>query len=108
MESKCYHISNVCVKEYGGKKYFSSTELSKIVEVDDIGKVCDESVVVDDGSQFFVGEIVGIVSYTEFQGCLSCGAKVTEINVGVGQCGKCGLKQKLSRCKRNASTKVVI
>ena len=55
-----------------------------------------------------VGEIVGIVSCTEFQSSLSCGAKVTEINVGIGQCGKCGLKQKLSQCKRNAVAKVVI
>ena len=50
--NKCYCISNVAVKAYGGKKYFSSIEMSKIIEVDDIGEVCGESIVVDDGRVF--------------------------------------------------------
>ncbi len=78
---------------------------SEIKEIEDIGGVCEESMCTDIQKRY--GEIVGIVSYTELLGCVSCEAKVLENKV-VGTCGKCGLKQKMTRCKKNAAARVMI
>lgn len=52
--------------------------------------------------------IVGVVSSTKFLSCVSCAAKVTQTNIGIGQCEKCLLKQKLGRCKESNTAKVLI
>ena len=76
---KSYKISNVCVKAFAGKKYFSTLEATDVVEIDDIGSVCEANVApLGDNTEFFVGEIIGIQSCTMFHSCLSCKGKVEE------------------------------
>ena len=100
-----YYIKNVTVKSYQGQKYFSTTDETELVEIADIGEVCDK---VDDGKVKFVGEIVGIVSFTQFLGCVVCGSKVNEVNKVIGKCSKCELKQKMDRCKSNKAARVMV
>ena len=72
-EGKSYRICNVCVKAYGGMKYFSSTDTSTVDEITDIGEVCVKSI---SKNEVFIGEIIGIVSSSHFSSCVSCGGKV--------------------------------
>ena len=105
---KCYSISNVSVRTYSGEKYFSSSKESEVQEIAEIVGALDEGHVID--NEDFVGDIIGVISCNSFRCCLSCAAKVEEIGVasGIGCCVKCGVKQKLARCKSNAVAKVIL
>ena len=105
-KGKCYSMTNVSVKAYQGQKYFSTTDMTEITEIDvELGEICEN---FDDGKLKFVGEVVGIVSFTEFAGCTVCAAKVDSVNEVIGICSKCGLKQKLARCRKNRATRLII
>lgn len=53
------------------------------------------------------GDIVGVVVYADEQKCcISCKAKVHPITDVVGECTKCSMKVKLSRCETTASARV--
>ena len=100
-----YNMKNVLVKSYQGVKYFSTASETEFTVIDDLGDVRGE---LDDGNVTFIGEVVGVESFTEFIGCVTCNAKVSELNDIVGQCSKCGMKQKLSRCKKSRAASVVL
>ena len=109
--NKCYMFTDVVVKEYCGRKYLSTTGASAICDADvsEVGEVCQESVVEQDDTRIqMVCSVVGVVSYTKFLSCISCGAKVEEMNNGIGDCGKCLLKQKVGRCKQSVTAKLLI
>ena len=55
-----------------------------------------------------VGEVIGVVSCEEYLGCMLCKAKVGECNEMIGQCGKCGMKQKLTRCSKSCAARFII
>ena len=104
-----YKISEVAVKMYSGKKYFTLTDNSTVEVINDIGKVVEEA--ADSGmccGKLVVGEVIGVVSCEEYLGCMSCKAKVGECNEMIGQCGKCGMKQKLSRCSKSCAAKFIV
>lgn len=107
-EGKSYTISSVGVRAYQGVKYFSMSEDCEVKEIDRIAdEVCDK---VDnrDKNRKVVGEISGIMSFVEFVACSMCDAKVCEMKNGIGQCNKCGLKQKMSKCHQSTSARLVI
>ena len=92
-------MTNVSVKAYQGQKYFSTTDVTEVTAIDvELGEICEN---FGDGKLKFVGEVVGIVSFTECAGCTVCAAKVDSVNEVIGICSKCGLKQKLARCRKN-------
>ena len=103
--SQSYRINKVAIKAYNGRKYFSTLEETTVGEIYDIGDVSNEK--RNDTEQFF-GSIIGVVSCTEFLSCFSCNAKVTEKKAGIGTCNKCGVSQKMMRCKKNIAAKVVV
>ncbi len=104
---KSYRISNVSVKAYNGSKYLSSVDGSETVEVSDVGDVIDNTIIKQ--NDHVVGEIVAIVSYSSFSGCISCGAKVAILGSGqIGGCEKCALKQKITKCKKNVAARVIL
>ena len=45
-----------------------------------------------------------------YASCISCSAKVSEKSTSstIGICRKCGIKQKLARCRKNTAARVVI
>jgi hypothetical protein len=101
---KCYAISDVCIKSYSGQKYFSTTDDTTIQEIAEIGTVCQT---INTGEEQFVGDIVGVISSNSYYSCISCSAKVDGDGV-IGCCSKCGMKQKINRCKRNSVLQVMI
>ncbi len=75
-------------------------------EVEDIDSVVQSSVKC--GNKICIGEVVGVVSCTEFLSCITCKAKVNVSVAGFGICSKCGLKQKVSCCETNSAARIVI
>ena len=53
------------------------------------------------------GEIIGVVSFEQYISCIGCKGKVTEETNMMGECNKCKMKVKLSRCTPNATANVV-
>ena len=109
-----YNLLNVAVSSYNGI-YLSVSSNSEIKEIDDIGEVLDQY--QDDiqlsGLKEVYGEIVGVVRCESYYTCLVCRAKVSNcqtVTMGttMGECGKCGLKVKLARCKKSIVATLLI
>ncbi len=54
------------------------------------------------------GEIDGVMSCNEYPSCISCKSKVKKENDVIGECSKCGLVMKLSKCPNASMVKVLI
>jgi hypothetical protein len=105
--NKCYTIRSVYVKTYNGQKYFSSTDDSVIQEIADLGEV---SLIESNSEDEIIGEIVGVLSNNSFHSCISCASKVEQFQDSdvIGRCSKCGLRQRISRCKLKLVAQVMI
>lgn len=98
-QDKCYRIEMVTVREYAGTKYLSLSEMSRIQEVDDIGKVLS----IEDEDVEEVGQ--GLKEKLSLSSLLksmpaaltACKGKVQIINDIIGECSKCNTKVKLAR-----------
>lgn len=101
----CYNISMVNVKVYNGVKYFSTISSTVITVIDDrfAELTVEKSSSSFDEKARFVADVVGIESFSQFLGCLSCKSKVSELNKTVGKCTKCGIMVKLAKCKKNVA-----
>lgn len=64
--------------------------------------------VIDDGKCVVKGEIVGVVGCDSYSSCKTCKAKVVEVSEVVGECSKCGMKVKMSRCTRSVAARLVV
>ena len=53
------------------------------------------------------GEVVGVMSVEEYVCCVGCQGKVIRETDVIGECGRCKMKVKMSRCKRGATAHVV-
>lgn len=103
----------MCVKAYNSDKHFSTIASTVVKEIskDDVQEVVPDDVAIDVetfAKEEFLGKIVGVESCNTFLSCLSCSAKVVEINSILGRCQKCGLRQKMSRCKRKSIARVML
>ena len=104
-EDASYRLNNLLVNEYGGQKYLSLME-----EVTDIGIVASE----DEGDEQIEegeaveGEIVAVTGMDDYCSCVKCYGKVKIVNRVMGECGKCGAKVKLSRCKKQMSVRFIV
>ena len=106
-----YRLENVTVRDYCMKRYLSFSEDAVIRDVDDIGET--ETI---DGSEdeqapdanVFDGEIVAVVQCDSYLSCVSCRGKVKSVNDVIGECGKCSIKQKLSKCKQKDTAKIIL
>ena len=52
----------------------------------------------DVGANRFHGEIVAVVNVDEYFGCIVCKAKVQQQNSIIGECSKCRMKVKMTKC----------
>lgn len=50
--------------------------------------------------------VVGVKSFDIYNACYSCKGKVEAVTDDVGECGRCGITQKLDKCKEIASAKI--
>ncbi len=108
-----YRLCQVGVREYGGVKYLSLSENSETASVDDVGDVfAEEDDVGSEQNALSVidGEVVGVLSVDEYSSCLSCRGKVKTIGTSnaIGECMKCHLKVKMTRCAKSKGAKIVI
>lgn len=53
------------------------------------------------------GEIVGVASIDEYLSCLNCKAKVHQISSVMGECSKCKMKVKISKCDVNSNADIL-
>lgn len=104
---KCFRVSGLIVKVYQGAKYLSLSDEATVEQIGDLGEVADVPDEGDTSNDGIEGEIVGVASVNEFTSCLSCKAKVNAVGESIGQCTKCGLKVKLSKCELRISARVV-
>ncbi len=105
-----YKLANVTVRSFNGAKYVSLSENSSIQPVTDIGEVNED---VDFGEEtfgvrVFDAEVVGVISCDNYNSCASCKAKVVKKSEVMGECTKCGMMVKMSRCKQSAAAKLVL
>ena len=85
----------------------SLSEKSSIKEVQDIGDVVsddnlDQSI---DRVNVVEGEITGCEEYVS---CKSCKAKVIKLSTNIGECTKCNMKIKLSKCTKSIAARFII
>lgn len=98
--SNSYKLINVNVCLFNGK-YISVSAKSVITEVEDIGNVMECCDANDVDVVELYSNIIGIIRIESYNSCSVCKSKVTEISVIMGECIKCGLKVRMSKCKRN-------
>ena len=100
-----YKVTDVSVRNWAGKKYLSTTESSKVEQIENLPDVLPEEIEGRDDYST-EGEIVGIQSIDEYLWCIMCKGKVSELNQAIGQCSKCGTKQKLVKCIKNVAARI--
>lgn len=106
---KSYELTEALIRMYNCKKYITLTEDGVVKEISDIGEVVQGD--CDAGSshgRVVLGELVGIVSCEEYASCLSCNAKVGKYSDVIGECTKCGMRQKLSKCGKSIAVQFIV
>lgn len=107
-ENLSYNFHNFVVHTYMQERYISlPKDGATFKEISDIGEVhqdkpADSSFTVHDG------EIVGILSFTNYPICLSCKKKVLSTTHDLGRCSNCNSLQLLNKCKIQMSAKLII
>lgn len=108
-EGVSYKLLNVGIRSFQNSKYVSLSTQSMINEISDIGEVIN--VGLDEkkgGVKTVYGEIVMVVGIDEYSACRSCGAKVVQTSLLVGECSKCGQKMKIGKCKKDSAARFII
>lgn len=99
-EGGSYKLSDVSVRSYDGEKYLSFVCGSSLISMDDAEAEVKEDTMED-------CEVIGVYAFNAYPTCLSCKQKVTASDK-LGTCVKCGMKQKLDRCKFHVTAKLMI
>ena len=109
---KCYKLCGLIVRTYKGKKYLSvPRDGFQVSDIDDIGVVENN---IPEEEKVTETQITGVcvagVKYLEkFDGCYSCPGKVmpeSEASCKVGKCDRCGVMQRLDKCKEHSSARL--
>ena len=109
---KSYRLENVAVRVFNDVKHLSFTEGTVVALIEDITEIADPPL-AKDGQLFqeknlvLEGEVVGVMSVEEYVCCVGCQGKVIRETDVIGECGRCKMKVKMSRCKRGATAHVV-
>ena len=112
IEDESYKLIGVTVRSFRGVNYLSVGKDCEIVGVGDIG----ETAVVEDGDlqekgivrKVIEGEIDGVKFADEYDGCMTCNAKVEGEDELLAECTKCGLTMKRKKCRKFVSARVVV
>ena len=116
VEGLSYKLAGMMVRSFGpaGKKetYLSTGKQGSTVdEVEDIGAIEEKE--GGDGTVRWQLEdvvVVGVPVLDTYLSCLKCSCKVVAKKemIGLGRCGKCGMLQRLDRCKSQMSAQLLI
>ena len=107
-QNQSYHISNMVVREHQNQKYLSMACIGTTIEpIDDIGDV----VPLSDGSQQLEitdATLIGVIQLHSYQACMKCKARVERVNPPIGNCSKCSILQRIDKCAKQLSAKILI
>ena len=103
-----YRLTNIIVRSYQQVKYLSMPkEGATIVQIEDIGKVADADT-AENYITITTAEVVGVQRLDMYSACLACKAKVSPTSEILGSCSKCDMVQRIDRCKKQLSAKLII
>ena len=111
IEGNTYSFTNLLVRTFQGKKQLSAPKHAAIVSDDDITDVASaESSDSDSDSSMTLknAEIIAVPVFSSYTACLTCKAKVEPKSAKVGNCTKCTMPQRLDKCVKQLSAKVII
>lgn len=107
-EGKSYKVSHVLVREYGTVKYLSFASKSVCVLTDDVGDVIEDADEDLDGGLEIKGEIVAVISSSEYNSCRFCHSKVEMEGGTIVKCIKCHSVMKVAGCASMKCAKFVV
>ena len=105
-----YCFSNLVVKTFQGKKELSAPQDATITTAEDISDVAEEadSAHDDDPTHHMDNiEVIGVPVFSSYTSCITCKSKVDAKTSKIGYCTKCSLPQRLDKCKKQLSAKLI-
>ncbi len=109
-EDTSYQLDNFVINSFANVKYLSPQKTDSpcdIHAIADIGTV-DNTEPLSSNTVIANAEVTGVSYIGTHNACLSCKAKVDPLNDVIGVCTKCTMSQKLSKCDKQLSAKLVI
>ena len=105
---RSYKLSGVMVRNFDGRNYLSmpreNCEVSVIDDIEHVKEI-DEAV---DAHNLKNATVIGVMSLETYSSCMGCKGKLQVASSNIGLCGKCGMTQRLDRCKVEATAKLMI
>lgn len=105
-EGDSYSFHNVSVSQYNGTNYISLSSNSDATIINDIGATTMYE--GDNATTNVYGEIIAVLNSESYLKCRMCKNKVVPNDTLFGECRRCGLKIKLSKCITGNSAKLLI
>ena len=105
VEGKSYKLSNMLTRIYHDKHYLSKPKDCTIVELSDIEDVEDLEYEESDLHVLDHAEVIGVPRLNTYHNCIACKSRVVpvESNKKLGQCFKCGMMQRITKCEIEVS-----
>ena len=104
---KSYLLQDVVIKSYNNTKYLTPPKSGcKIIPHDDIGSVQDEP--ETENNKMDEAEVCGISYIGCHSSCITCKGKMTPLNDKIGVCSKCKMSQRLDKCGKQLSAKLLV
>lgn len=109
-EGECYKLVGASVRSFRGVTYLSVGGDCMVESVSEIGEVAEVQEGDDEDSgvvrKIVEGEIDGVMYSDEYTACIACNAKVKSEDNVLGECTRCGMLMKLSKCKKLLTVRV--
>ena len=107
-QNQSYHLSNMVVREYQNQKYLSMARIGTTIEpIDDIGDVVPLSDDPNNSFEITDATLVGVIQLDSYQACMNCKARVETVNPPIGNCSKCSMLQRIDKCAKQLSAKLL-
>ena len=109
-QDKSYKLDNLTVRSYNGSKYLTLPKSEFVVKnVDDIGEVKEEQVVMDyKENEIIDAEVTAVADFVQGRVCISCQCNVEPINERIGRCTQCSITQRLDKCSKSMSANIIV
>ncbi len=96
------------VSSFDNKKYLTPPKSGcTITPHKDIGAV-DDNPDEDEPNELDNAEVAAVSFIGSYSTCLSCSGKIDVVNNSIGHCGKCNTAQRLDKCPKPLSAKLLI
>lgn len=108
-ESKSYHLSNLLIREFQGKRYLTTTkEETHIEEISEVECIPLEE--FEESEMDPVVTVIAVENISAFQSCMKCKCRIIKLEdeEELGQCTKCDTVQFLSETKHLLAAKMTV